>query len=630
MKRTLLALQGFLVASVLFGFQSTSQNEYEAFFDKVFLAARTGNFENLKPFFVDPGYLRPLEQMVSGNIELRKIGCSFVPAPPGFENYGKNWIVFYKYQRAEDTHDVVYPIVVTGLGLRLGSQIPVDVEVPYSIEKYDFDVYLNEREKRAEFTTKMKIKRTGKPSSILMRINYKYIVQNASLNGKELPLYINQKPGSYTLSSDRSELVQSGSIVYVSNFGDGGMLELKYSAQIDEPGCDEIVENHALFTSYWWPFIGLQPAPSHTKINIPANWHAWGVGNQVKATVIDNRKIVEFENPVPICFHHIVAGPYLLAYEVKDQGRTFRAWHWGSVNEKRGKHDAEMARDAVAFFERRFGKFPYQGYDIIDTPEFYGLEAYSFTILSPRITEWATSHEIGHTYFGGLVPNTYLHSIWNETLTQYIDSIQFKNNSDRTLESGYALRKTSIALDSPFTPHGPFGLVGYMRGAYTMKMLENEIGLETMNACLRALVEKRFGKTTEWNDIEKIFNATANRSLTWFFDQWIRSSTFPTVTIERLYVETGPEGGFNTSVRFQQSGTAKPFRLRFVVVLSVGVEQKRFPVVMTQSAQQYNLETPWRPEKLSVDPMGWTLAEVPEPVSMETKKQWRESGATKN
>src|SRR6185503_2640073 len=142
-------------------------------------------------------------------------------------------------------------------------------------------------------------------------------------------------------------------------------------------------------------------------------------------------------------------------------------------------------------------------------PDFYGVECYSFTVLTPRITSWATSHEAGHTYFGGMVPNTYIKSIWNEGLTQYIDSAGFKNNSDRSLDYGYQSRKVKVSLADPFLAHGPNGNIGYMRGAYVFKMLENELGMDMMNQCLRRLILDRQGKSTEWSDIEKSFSTTA-------------------------------------------------------------------------------------------------------------------------
>ena len=576
-------------------------------------ALRNMKFESLEQFFMDKSSLNPLIEMVGRQENLRWVKVSAFPAPHGYTKFGDYWVVFHKFQKLQDTADVVYPIISTGDGIHfLGSSLPEDTFVPYRINHYDFDVSLFPTDRVAEFKTKINFTRTGDDWSLLMRINDAYVIKKASINGEEVEIFVNEPFRSYTLSRDKSQLVQSGSIIYLTSPPENGVLEVEYSTQINEPGADKIASDFALFVSYWYPHIGRSPAKSLTKIHAPKDWEVRANGNLVKEALNETRKTVEFRNDVALCFFHIVAGTYTLAAEIEHEGRFYRAWHRPRVDKNRAEHDVKMARDAVMFFEERFGKFPYNGYEIFDTPDFYGVECYSFTVLTPRITSWATSHEIGHTYFGGLVPNTYIRSIWNESITQYVDSVLFKNNSDRTLESGYGMRNINVALNQSFTAHGQHGLVGYMRGAHTMKMLENEIGLDNMIKCLKTLVQERQGKSTEWIDIEQVFNKTYGESLSWFFDQWVRKSQFPKINIERLFVENAPVSGFNTSVRFSQSFRENPYRLRFEVILTTTSGEYKFPIVMTSSSQQFNFETPERPIKISFNPIGYTLAEMPE------------------
>nr|MBA3725623.1 hypothetical protein [Armatimonadota bacterium] len=243
-----------------------------------------------------------------------------------------------------------------------------------------------------------------------------------------------------------------------------------------------------------------------------------------------------------------------------------------------------------------------------------GIECYSFTLLTPGITSWATSHEVGHTYFGGWVPNSYIHSIWNESLTQYIDSAQFKSNSDQSLNLGYSTRNTKVALEDPLLAHGPHGNVGYYRGAYVMKMLENELGLETMNRCLRELAVSRKGRMTEWSDIDRSFTNSSKRKLDWFFAQWVRGSIFPEVSFVRTFAEKAPREGHETTITLAQTGTAAPFRLRLVVIIETDAGEKKFPVEMIGKEQEFWFPTPGKPRRISIDTFGWTLASGPLPV----------------
>src|SRR5207247_2437257 len=132
---------------------------------------------------------------------------------------------------------------------------------------------------------------------------------------------------------------------------------------------------------------------------------------------------------------------------------------------------------------------------------------------------------------------------------------------------------------------------------------------------LRQLVKERVGKVTDWSDIEKSFGATAGRPLSWFFDQWVRGSEFPTIAMDRSFVETGPSGGFNTNLVFSQRGTPMPFRLKFEVVLDMPDGPKRFPITMTKRQEQFDLSTPQRPTRITINTFGWTLADGPPPVT---------------
>jgi aminopeptidase N len=326
---------------------------------------------------------------------------------------------------------------------------------------------------------------------------------------------------------------------------------------------------------------------------------------------------VTFSNNVSIAFYQLIAGPYKLAAEAEDRGRKFRAWHLNDSDSARAKGDVESAKNAVAFFEDRYGKYPYNHYDVVDTPDFYGIECYSFTLLSPSISSWATSHEIGHTWFGGMVPNTYIKSIWNESLTQYIDSIVLKKNSDRSLNNGYASRVMPVALADSFLPHGPYGNVGYYRGAYVLKMLENEIGEDAMTRSLSALVKQRAGKKTEWSDIRGVFNQASGKDLSWFFDQWVFGKQFPTLSIPRAFTEAGQRGGFVTTVDVAQSDTPRPFRQKFAIVLTGAGGEKVHVVSLTEKQQTYFLESAMRPNRVSIDPFGYTLAAAPQPLRVD-------------
>jgi hypothetical protein len=589
-----------------------------ALLERARTSVRDGRFDTLQSLFTEERYAGSVREIAADGRALRALKVSAFPAPKGLEKFGDFWVIFHKYQGIQAGHDRIHPMVRTGDGLALGSEIPEDVAVPYEITHHDFKVKLNPSVPNAEFVTTSDIKKTSGTGSVLMRMNDVYNLVSAKFNGQSIKTFMNRPLNEIRLSEDASELVRAGGAILLTNPGNGGKLELTYTGQIDIAGADKTTAGLMLFTSGWYPHIARGAATATTEITGPKDWLVRAVGDVVDQLPAAGEQtftnvVTKFSNKVPVGFYHLVGGPYRLAAETENRGRHFRAWHLSDGGKGRAMADVESAARAVSFFEDRYGTYPYKSYDIIDTPDFYGIEAYSFTLLSPSITNWATSHEIGHTWFGGMVPNTYIKSIWNESLTQYIDSSVFKRNSDRSLNNGYASRNMPVALADSYLPHGPYGNVGYYRGAYVLKMLENEIGEEAMTKSLNELVKQRTGKKTEWSDIARVFDQASGKNLGWFFEQWVYGKQFPTLSITRAFSEAGPRGGFVTTVDVAQSGTPKPFRNKFAVVLTGRGGERVHVVALNQLSQTYYLESTDRPSRVTLDPFGYTLANVPQP-----------------
>jgi len=570
-------------------------------------AASEGRFDSLEKLFTQPRHAVSIRQLARDGAALKALEIDAFPAPKGLEKFGDYWLVFHRHQGLEGNHDRIHPIVRTGDGLALGPEVPEDIVVPFEITHQDFVVNLRPQASAADFETTVTLKPTSGTGSVLMRMNDSYKVSGAKYQGKDIHAYIDAPIDRIKLNPSQPELVRSGGVVILTNPGQGGKLTLKYSTSIDVPGGDGTTAKRMLLTSYWYPHIGRQPSTSSAKVNGPKDWLILANGDEQSVEVHGDTKSVTFTNSVAISCFHLIAGPYIKVAETSDRGRTFRAWHIDTKDNDRGKGDVESAKNAVEFFEDRYGKYPYNHYDVVDSPGYYGIECYSFTLLTPSITNWATSHEVGHTWFGGMVPNTYIHSIWNEGLTQYIDSIVFKKNADGTLNDGYKSRSAPITLADALIAYGQYNGVGYSRGAYVMKMLENEIGEAAMTKTLNDLVRLRRGKKTEWTDIAKMFNKP------WFFDQWVFGNDFPKLAVTRAFTEPGPRGGFVTTIDIAQSGTSKPFKLKVAVVLTGSAGERSQVVELTNATQTYYLESNARPSRVTLDAFGLTLADVPPP-----------------
>ncbi|MEW5883048.1 MAG: hypothetical protein AB1725_02345, partial [Armatimonadota bacterium] len=298
-------------------------------------AVQSGSFAGLRTLFSTTEAMQPLRHMVGTEASLRTISVHGFPAPPGYERFGRTWLVFHRWQRHEHQHDIVVPVISTGDGPRLGTEIPEDLPINYSIAEMRCSVDLRPQEPKAAFDITVTIRRDGDgPETVLMRINDSYVVAEAEYRGQALNVFSNEEPEQVRLG-ETPALVQAGSILYLTNAGEGGDLRLRYETDIQITRQDGIRKEHALFLSYWWPHIGRQPFKTRITLTGPVDWLLMANGDLVSEQRDGERKTVAYRNDVAVSYHHIVGGPYLLAAETRDRDRVIRAWHIGNINRER-------------------------------------------------------------------------------------------------------------------------------------------------------------------------------------------------------------------------------------------------------------------------------------------------------
>ena len=312
-----------------------------------------------------------------------------------------------------------------------------------------------------------------------------------------------------------------------------------------------------------------------------------------------------YQCDIPISFPKILAGKYTLAEEVIKDGRAYRSWQIEPVNKQRAQKDVRIMMDAMAFFEKNLTPFPFDRYEVFDADSYYGIESYSHTLLRRNVTTRFVAHELGHTWFGGIAPSAYTKDTWNEGMTQYIDSVAFSGNRDRTLQNG--LRTISTKKPLAKLLGWEAGNASYMRGAYVLNMLAEEIGQDNVFKGMRLLLQDRVGKETLWPDLREYFEQASSEELKWFWDQWVTGADFPQFEITAVQRLKG--GGYNVAIK--QTGSVKPLRAKVAVVWdrAGGVGPFKEVVTLTQRQQTFAFSgTPEGEPKLGVFP--YTLGTV--------------------
>jgi hypothetical protein len=562
-------------------------------------------------------WLREHDRLPNWSVDL-------LPAPKGYGKPNEWWLIFHKFQLVEELCDRVHPLVPAEGGWRLGAEVPENVAVPFRIEQHEIEIWFEPKARSARLRNTFTVRRLAPDDrALLMRLNAPYKVKSAKLDGKPIPLLLFEGESQPPLPNQGAWMGRAGGLLWLQSdqpLPEQMQLEIEYEGTIWFLPNDRIGEQYALLCSYWYPHIGRLPARHRVTMHVPPDWIAIGQGELQSETRTETEYRATWQNDLPVCFFSVVAGPFQVAAETRSKrtGRLIRVYQL-RLERNRAEQVARKVAQGMDFFEEHFTPFPYSHYYVVETPDFgfSGLEAYSFTFLDPAISLWACTHELAHSWWGGVVPNTYLHSIWNESMTQYSDSVLFQNNADRTLEIGamtvsaghtVPVGKANVPRDTTMA------MAGYMRGAYVLRMLEYEIGREKMLEAMRLFARKRAGQASEWHHFLEAVNEATGEDLRWFFRQWIDSAETPRLAVRLLQQQAvGPQ--WELKVELRQSGTATPYRLRVPLQLRGEEGQSQLEiVVMKQATEQFTFRVPFRVKKIDLlTATGHTLIRPAEP-----------------
>ena len=570
------------------------------FFNRLEESVKSSNDSQVRSYFLRKNWSNYLFQMVGRMGGLNKFQVAILPVPPGWNNCGRYWIIFYAFQEIEQDHDPVYELHFRRNKWKIGEEIPEDNLAGWRIKHATLDSKISPSSHSVSVTAKLGLEKGTIERAPLFRLNCTYKLhsdQFSVINFDNSPL-ISPPPGS---------LVRAGSLVIPWTSRPDTAYTFQYSGVLKHTEQDVVNDHEAYLTAWWVPSLGRLPYTVNSTIIGPKLWKIRAEGTLVQSSSLGNEQKVTYKCPLAISYPKIIAGDYTLVASKTIQGQTFHIWQLHPINTKVAKRDLKNMIQAAQFYEKVLGPLPFHGYACYDSDEYYGIESYSHTLLNKTITHFI-SHEMGHSYFGGIVPCTYVHDSWNEGVTEFIDSVVLLKDKDKSLEHAFDSINTHVPL-TQMPVAWSFNNASYYRGCYVMKMLEETIGDKQVLKGLRDIVRERVGIPTRWDDLRHYFEKRAGYSLKWFWRQWIDGCVFPRLVVSRK--RTYKDGkGYRTYITVLQVGEKRPFRLLFNLVLSSGSNVVKREVTLNSISRTYKISTTYSPGKVSIDPFPLTLAHV--------------------
>ncbi len=501
-------------------------------------------------------------------------------------------LAFSHYCVCESAGDHIYRVISTKNGLRIGQEIPETDALGYRLFSHRFVVRFDMTKKQVHIVDNIHIKRTAdydKP--IIIRLNEIWRISSVTHGGKR-ESYV-QKGGFLLLPPMRSPI---------------GAYRLAYEGTPDITKEDYIRSNEAALTGFWYPQIARLPATADTVICVPKGWSAITQGALLGEKQTSEEELFHYRNHLPVCYLTIAAGKYFIA--TRKYGRvSVSAWLL-EKNPAKSVQVISTAYDMLQWCSKNLSPFPYSSYAVVESKTFpAALEGYSFTLVASSMLSMAIPHEVSHTWWGGILPNPYTVSMWNEAFAEYTDWLHRKLTGEPLLND---FTPQSLLFNLKWVANTPplanakdamnpaDSLVGYGEGLVMLQNLQRMIGARRMLEAMRLFLKSgKDGHIAEWGDFVNAVCETSGAKWRGFFTSWLHSATVPSLSLvpfpaKRINSEWALSGVI--TMNHGAFWMRTPFR-----VYGAGHAEDFSSDIEGHNAM-FHVSLPWKPDAVLLDP----------------------------
>ncbi len=282
---------------------------------------------------------------------------------------------------------------------------------------------------------------------------------------------------------------------------------------------------------------------------------------------------------------------------------------------------AEYASTAVkefTYFLTQYGNPPSNRLQVVEIPDDTVPTAYA-----PEIAALAGNRITGKTNYR-LLANAIAHQWWGVSVSpaskadwwisdgfaryseaRYVESAAGELGLEEMVKdmSVGALAYDSVPLSSSdkldyFSPE--FQALVTDKAAMILHMLRWVLGETKYLKVMREFATKYAGKSATTDDFRKMVEQVDGEKLTWFFSQWMDSTSAPEFKMKYTVYRLGSNKGFRVVGAIQQDLDLFRMPVRLRIDTDGKTEEKRIEVVGTDSP--FSVETFGRPRRISIDP----------------------------
>jgi len=384
--------------------------------------------------------------------------------------------------------------------------------------------------------------------------------------------------------------------------------------------------SYLFYSGLWFPVAGygVNRFTSTISVTVPAHMVVIGSGKESSPTAttkkpagdLANSKTFTFTWDKPSFPGTIIAGTFQ-EFKSDDAGLDLHVFFKPNKQDL-GTEYASTAVKAFTYFVTQYGVAPSSRLKVVEIPDDTVPSAYAPEIAA--LSSRAITEKVNYR----LLANTIAHQWWGVSVTpaskddwwitdgfaryseaRYVESAAGEAGLEEMVKdmSVGALAYDSVPLSSAakldyFSPE--FQSLVTDKGAMILHMLRWVVGEKKYLEITRDFATKYAGKSASTDEFRTVSEKVSGEKLTWFYSQWMDSTSAPEFKVKYTCYRLGNNKGFRVVGSITQDLDLFRMPVELKIDTDGRTEQKRIEVVGTDSP--FSVETFGRPRRISIDP----------------------------
>jgi aminopeptidase N len=388
--------------------------------------------------------------------------------------------------------------------------------------------------------------------------------------------------------------------------------------------------SYLLYSGLWFPVAGygINRFTSTISVTVPAHMVVIGSGKEPSssaaaaaakkqpATALANSRTFTFTWDKPSFPGTIVAGTFQ-EFKSDEAGIDLHVY-FKPNHQSLGAEYASTAVKAFTFFVTQYGNAPSTRLKIVELPDDTvptawapEIAALSSRAITEKVNYRLLSNTIAHQWWGVSVSPASKDDWWisdgfsRYSEARYVESAAGVAGLEEMVKdmSVGALAYDSVPLSSAakldyFSPE--FQSLVTDKGAMILHMLRWVVGEKNYLKIMREFASKYAGKSASSDDFRELTEKVYGEKLTWFYSQWMDSTSAPEFKAKYTVYRLGTNKGFRIVGAITQDLDLFRMPVNLRIDTDGRTEEKRIDVVGTDSP--FSVETFGRPRRISIDP----------------------------